>query len=508
MLTPGLDRAPADRKRWYWLLIVALIAILMVVIVLVLAKREPSAAACGDSLQSMVDAASPGDTVEVPGDCIYRETVTIDKPLTLRGASGAEIRGSDEWTEWTKSESYWESESTLPNFPAGGKCEKGTSRCKWPEQVFVDGSPLEQVASDPDSGQFAVDTNRKVVLADDPTGHTVEVTTRSAWVVGASSDVVVEDLTMKHAANEPQREAAIRNDGYANWTVQNNVLSDAHGAVVALRENTGLKIIGNDISRGGQLGVHGGKAALEIRDNKIHHNNTEGFASGWEAGGVKNANVSSIVVEGNEVYSNNGPGLWCDVSCKNGTYSNNRVHHNAKIGIFWEISDGAKIFGNTLYENGRESPGWGYGAGICSCSSKNVEIYDNTLAWNADGISVISQDRGETEHDAVTNISVHDNTVLAQDYPNTKDNFALSWLQDWAGGMLFDSPSNNRGENNRYWYPSVEGSYARFKSNREGIKRLSDFDATLGEEGGRYPSQSEKDAVVANKGIPNNPESR
>ncbi len=73
---------------------------------------------------------------------------------------------------------------TLPRFTAYGTCDDGTSRCLWPEQVFFDGEPLLQVASDPDSGQFAVDSDRNVVLADDPAGHTVEVSTRRQWVVG------------------------------------------------------------------------------------------------------------------------------------------------------------------------------------------------------------------------------------------------------------------------------------------------------------------------------------
>jgi hypothetical protein len=35
---------------------------------------------CG-STQVLVDAASPEAVVEVPGGCVYRETITINKPL-------------------------------------------------------------------------------------------------------------------------------------------------------------------------------------------------------------------------------------------------------------------------------------------------------------------------------------------------------------------------------------------------------------------------------------------
>ncbi len=242
-----------------------------------------------------------------------------------------------------------------------------------------------------------------------------------------------------------------------------------------------------------------------MNNNKIHHNNTEGFHP-WRVGGVKTSSMKSLTADGNEVYANNGVGLWSDVQSANVVYSNNRVHHNQKQGILFEISSGANIFGNVLWENGWGSRSWGWGGGIVSSSSKDVEVYDNTLAWNADGISIISQDRGGTENDAVTNVYVHDNTVLTKDYPNTGQNYALGWLQDWAGGVLFDPASNNRGENTRYWYPSPEGAYVRYKYAKVNYKKLVDFNATLGEEGGRYLSDAEKDEVVSAKGVPASPE--
>ena len=36
-------------------------------------------------------------------------------------------------------------------------------------------------------------------------------------------------------------------------------------------------------------------------------------------------------------------GLWCDIRCKDVTYSGNRVHDNLTQGILFEISDGARI---------------------------------------------------------------------------------------------------------------------------------------------------------------------
>jgi len=102
----------------------------------------------------------------------------VDKQITLDVRPGAEICGNDVWTRWERSGGYLV-EGPLPTFTAHGRCSTGERRCLWLEHVFFDGVPLEQVTSDPVNGQFAVDANRGVVLADDPADHTVKVTTRT-----------------------------------------------------------------------------------------------------------------------------------------------------------------------------------------------------------------------------------------------------------------------------------------------------------------------------------------
>ena len=66
--------------------------------------------------------------------------------------------------------------------------------------------------------------------------------------------------------------------------------------------------------------------------------------------------------------------------------------------------------GNRLWENGWRFPAWGWGGGIVVSSSRNVEVFDNVVAWNPDGISIISQQRERSAFNDVRNISVHDNT--------------------------------------------------------------------------------------------------
>lgn len=450
---------------------------------------------CSIPLQSLVDQAPAGSTVEVP-PCIYRETVVVDKPLTLRGQPGAEIRGSEVWSDWTVHGRVWTSKRSVPVFPAHGECSAGTQRCHWPEQVFVNGQPLTEVApsTTPRHGEFALDSGRHVVIADDPAGKTLEVTVRRYWIVPEADGIVIEDLRMRHAANDAQ-EGAITDQGHEVW-ILNCVLSDTHGAIVSLSGPGGIE--NSDLFRGGQLGVH--KGGSIVSGNRIHDNNTEDFDSGWEAGGLKST-LGNEIVENNAVYDNNGPGIWFDIGAHDVAITGNDVYQNTGAGIYYEISSTGLIAHNVVWGNSRRSTSaWVNGAGILLNSSGTTEVADNIVAWNGNGIVYLGQNRSDRPADAYRGNYIHDNVIAQEDGADTG---ALAWRQDWAG-PLFDAASNNRGANNSYWFPTPEGSAVRFWWNR-GYKHLSRFNATPGEDGGSYLTDTAKDAALTAAGVPTEP---
>jgi parallel beta-helix repeat protein len=447
-------------------------------------------------LQQLLDMAQPDAVLRVPA-CIYRESVTIAKPVTLDGSAGAEVRGSDVWREWSQQGGGWVSSNKVPSFWTAGECaSESDGRCLWPEQVFLDGSPLRQVSDTPGDGQFALNGMRQVVLGTNPSGRTVEVTTRMHWVTARANNVTIQNFRMRHAAT-PRANGAIITRGYSSWTIQDNVLSDAHSSMIDISEGSNIKVLRNDLFAAGQMAIHGYSLTnMLLQGNKIHNNNTEAFRVDWEAGGLKITESRDLTFAGNEVYNNIGFGVWCDIDCINVTYSNNRVHHNTNAGLFFEISDGAKIYGNYVWENGWGSAIWGWGAGILISSSKNVEVYNNILAWNASGITVLSQDRGTGQWNTVVNNYVHENKIMKMDTAP----YGLAWVQDWNGTM-FAAAANNQGNRNMYWYSAAEGE-TRFAWGNRSITQLSEFNATPGEEGGSYLSTAEKDQILSAANIP------
>ena len=374
--------------------------------------------ACG-SLQALVDAAPAGSVVTAPA-CTYRETVTIGKPLTLRGY-GATISGKD-----------------------------------------VAGT-----------------------------------TVRSAWVVVNASDVTVEGFTMRDANNAPQTGAVRVQAGISRFTLRDCDLAYAAGANVLISGARNSLVEDCAIHHAGQLGIAmpgdgtNGQNNV-VRGNRIYANNTAGFDPAWEAGGLKATRQTGLRLEGNDVYDNAGPGLWCDMSCRDVVYRANRVHGNAWAGIFEELGFDARIEDNVVWANGAgDHRGWGWPAGILVSSSRGTLLADNVVAWNPVGISVVSQNR-DSETAPYTGIRVVRNVVVG-----ASGSHLVGWFEDWSGS-LFDG--GNIGTDNRYWAADPEPATCRFEWHGC-LATLSAFAVTPGG-GGTYLTDAEKDAHLRNADIP------
>jgi parallel beta-helix repeat protein len=319
--------------------------------------------------------------------------------------------------------------------------------------------------------------------------------TRTRGIVVSASDVTVDGFTVVNIQNAAQT-GAIDASGVSRFTLMNSVVRDSAGACVSISGGSGHQVLNSEFSYCAQEGYHlAGVTDTLFAGNRIHHNNpTDAYDPGWEAGGGKASNVARLTFSGNESYANHGPGLWCDINCASTTFSGNRVHDNQGAGIFYEISSGAIVTGNVVWGNGWSFSTWGWGAGILISSSSDSQVYGNVVAWNADGISVISQNRGSTTWNDVHGNFVHDNTVIAT------TGTGLGWFQDWSG-VMFNATSNNRGSGGDYWYSTGEPSSCRYEW-QGCVDRISTFNTTPGEEGGTYLSSSQRDAILQSAGVP------
>lgn len=176
-----------------------------------------------------------------------------------------------------------------------------------------------------------------------------------------------------------------------------------------------MTVTGGRVTGTGTLGVAGSDiGGLTISGVEIDHNGASA-SCGNEGGGFKGIN-SGARLTNNYVHDNSCTGIWFDINAGiNGAneIDHNTVASNADGGIFYEISQNALIHDNTVTGNGAGACGWLWGAGIGIASSFNVQVYNNTVANNCNGIGETQQTRTDSTPPAhlLQNNSVHNNTV-------------------------------------------------------------------------------------------------
>jgi len=437
------------------------------------------------SLQSLIDAAAAGSTLRLSNQ-VYREQVTVSKPLAIEGGS---IRGSDVWTNWTRQGALWVSGRTVPDF--GPDALSAAYVDQWQathrEQVFVDGVQLKQVTANPSSGQFALDAARHVLLADDPTRRTVEVTTRQKWAIVQADDVRFSRTDFRHAATHGQQ-WAIGNDDRKRFRLSGCTLSDVAGSGIALGGGDVYSVV-----EGCTFARIGCEAIQAYRDghswivgNRLFGNGFGGWDWGWQGGAIKVVASFNGTLSGNVAHNNGGPGLWCDIGCKDMTIANNSSHDNKGPQIFYEISTKGVIRDNTAYNGDGEWPA------LYVSSSQDTEAHHNVVESSRRAVQAYEQDRLD-KPGPMTGISIHDNTVIM-----SGGGIALFW----GGGVVTTSPSN-KGQNNRFSYPGPENSQLRFVWS-DGYTKIVDFAKTPGGQGSIYikPSAPARAAVLHDYGRP------
>lgn len=378
------------------------------------------------------------------------DVFTAQQGAILSGAkllTGASVCGDD----WCYSGQTQEEGNII------GECLPTHPRCNRAEVVWIDEVVQHHVATANEvvPGKwffdYAADTIR---IGTDPTGKTVE-TTGALFVTypfTTNDNITITGLRMTKFGSLAQFGVVGSDPGATGWTVTNNEVDRAHGCGVEVK--SGWTVTGNNIHRNGQIGLcGGGGSGITISNNEIAYNNTEGFAAGWEAGGMKLSQTTNLLVSSNYAHHNQGPGLWTDIDNIDTVYEFNTATDNcaeqaAAPGIFHEISYAAIIRYNTIINNGHCFSVWGWGAGILIAASPDVEVHRNILSGNADGIVAIQQDRGSGSEGPyeIENLNVHDNVtrVLHEGWSGL--------LQDIGDNTYFTS-RNNTFTNNRYDLP-------------------------------------------------------
>ena len=370
-------------------------------------------------------------------------------------------------TGWVFDGTRWyvsgQTQGSTPATSAAEACRPTHPRCSFAEDLFVDNVMKyhEDVLAEVGPGEWFFDyAADRIYVGDNPAGHVVETSvTPHLFNPSGADNVTIQDLIVEKYAS-PTASAAV-NLGYSpygaeNWIVTGSEVRWNHGAGIGLDTNTIAR--NNYVHHNCGFGFVGAGIGVVVESNEIAYNNimagstkTCGYESFWGAGGSKWVWTTNLIVRGNFSHHNDGPGLWTDINNIYTLYENNIIEDNVRGGIFHEISYDATIRNNTIRRNGtgKDFPWWTTGAGIEIVSSRNVEVYGNTLVDNWQGITGLNDHRGSGIHGAyvITNMNVHDNTVTSL---INEGGGGRTGLVDTVGTDVFLPAANNRFQRNSY----------------------------------------------------------
>jgi parallel beta-helix repeat protein len=418
----------------------------------VLAAAQSVAISPGTNIQTVVNAYPAGTTFLLKTGVHSMQTIRPRNGDKFVGEPGTVLSGARRLTTFQQAGRLWVAGGqTQEGMKGKGYCKAGYPLCTYPEQLFINGELLEPVASPGEIGppnwsvapgqwyfDYAAD---QIYIPYNPTGLRIETSVTPTAFEPTADNVTVSGLIIEMYAGVSQQ-GAINAQGRTGWIITGNEIRKNHGPGITVGSRAQVRQ--NYVQNNGQIGIVGSGDDILIENNEVYHNNTAHYYPLWEAGGVKFTFTSNLVVRGNFVHANGGPGLWTDQDNVNTLYENNTSDDNDWMGIIHEISYSAIIRNNIVRRNGFGYPDWIAGAGILVAGSPDVEIYGNSLDGNADGIGAMQQNRGSGAYGPyeVWNLWVHDNFIAN----------SAGWtglVQDVGDTAPFTS-RNNRFERNHY----------------------------------------------------------
>jgi parallel beta-helix repeat protein len=372
----------------------------------------------GDDLSALVDAAAAGTAFLLAPGTHRLHSVTPKDGMSFTGSPGAVMSGAMVLEGFRQEDSFWQLSGPEMTGATHGNCITDYSGCALSQDLFMDDVMLWQVTAieDLEEGRWFWDGDN-IYVANDPSSRRVELSVAAHAFVGAADDVTIADLRIEKYATPAQQgtvqaQALDESERGQRWIIDNVEVSGSHG--VGIRTGDSTTVRGVSVHHNGQLGISvSGGTDVVVEDSEIAFNNIAGFDWNWEGGGLKATRTAGLIVRNNHSHHNDGPGLWTDIDAMDTLYDGNIVLDNTAAGIFHEISGPAVIRGNTIERNGFGKPEWLWGGGILIAASSDVEIYDNRVIDNADGITGVQQERGDGPLGPyyLQNVFVHHNTI-------------------------------------------------------------------------------------------------
>nr|WP_255669380.1 right-handed parallel beta-helix repeat-containing protein [Aeromicrobium duanguangcaii] len=331
----------------------------------------------------------------------YRESVMMPghKALHIQNYPGeaAWLDGSQVVTGWAKSGSTWVRSGWTAEFDRSPTYTRGKAdgtepgwqfvnpaypMAAHPDQVFVDGKPLQQVKSRDlvKAGTFYADYARdELVIGSDPAGRTVRASDLVLGLTATAPGSTVRGIGVFRYANSVPDKGVLRLYA-ANQTVENVIVSDsATQGIALLGSNITLRKVTS--SDNGLNGIETSKTNnLMIDRVRVERNNRERFNPAPVAAGIKAHTTRGGVIKDSVFSNNHANGIWFDVSNHDIKIWNNDVSGNSDDGVILELSQKLQVINNRIVGNGVQ--------GLFLLDSGDAQIWNNTIIGGTDPVRI------------------------------------------------------------------------------------------------------------------------
>jgi hypothetical protein len=240
-------------------------------------------------------------------------------------------------------------------------------------------------------------------------------TKQQAFISAGTNHVTVSGIRFIHF-NPPNHGTGIfnLNNGESDFFVEGCEIAYNSGTPVYV--GNGTRIANNSIHDNYWMGIAGYQVGhVTIDHNEIYNNYLAKLSpdsTSGDASGLKFFQTNNVSVTDNYIHDNYGVGVWFDTDNTGTLIDGNVIANNTYRGVMDEVSYEATISNNTIIGNG-ELSGWIAGAGILIAVTANLEICNNVIKDNYQGITGFQQNRGAGPQGtyATSHTSIHDNYI-------------------------------------------------------------------------------------------------
>ncbi|SPT53944.1 nitrous oxide reductase family maturation protein NosD [Actinomyces bovis] len=432
-----------------------------------------SASAPFATIRHALDLAVDGDTVRLDSGTYREGELIMPERVRLEAGRGEQVvlSGAEVVKDWDADGEVWTSRDELVRF-----CQECTFNPDsehdgvkgYPEQIYLDGRPLTQVASREEvkEGTFFVERqpmefegggqdrigkvlgSRRAhyVMGSNPKGHLVEVVQHARALTIAGNGAAVANLTIEKYAPTQMwglQDPEIGTQGAGTMVlvlgdkvnIDSTVLRQAtSGSALHFTNGSGQSLTSSKVVDNAGVGMMANETyGLTVSANYFSGNNANDFDSSercqshcyvadfkithslgmrFELNRVDYADVQADAADPLHYQENRRAGIWLDEGVGNSSVVGNHFV-NTPIGVFNEISHNTVIASNIIN---------GAGTGILSSGSERARIWNNTVAYALEPLVVREDARTQG-----CNARKQDGTCVVEDPWSVK--YGFTWDQ-------------------------------------------------------------------------------